>query len=198
MSQILTNYLNNGSVGSTVGGTGTAIKYFPNITGPSIGVAPSTPSATSAVGQMEVPGSNRLNGQIFEVVASGNFLVGAGSGSTTVNIQLQANTGTRTSPTYTTIAQSGVVHPEALAATYYPWFIDCVLEGDTLSGIVQGTQFVMVDSVVEQAWLTLTNSLTGIAFGGANEPAFGLVVGITFGTSNAANAANLYAFQLLG
>ena len=199
MAQAIVNYSINGANPSTVGGTGTSIKYFPNLPGPSIGVANVTPSATSAAGQMLVPGSNRLNGQPFHVCASGNFEVGAGGGSATVTIALRANTGTVTTPVYTTIATSTAYAAEALDGVFYPFDFDVKIQGDSQSALIQGQQTVLIDNSVNVAATALTSSLFGLlpatgAFAG--EPPFGLVLGITFGTSEVGNSANLFAFSI--
>ena len=193
MSQTIANYSINGANPSTVGGTGTAIKYFPNLPGPSINVNNTTPSATSAAGQLLVPGNNQLNGQPFTVLASGNILAGSGGGSTTITVAIYANTGTVASPTYTTLG-TGAFSAEVLDNVAYPFSIKLDMEGDTLSGIVQGTQQVLIDNVVETSTAALTHALTGINF--ATNPPFGLVCGVTFGTSESGNSANLYRFSI--
>lgn len=201
MSQTLTQYSINGANPSTVGGTGTAAKYFPNLPGPSIGVANLTPSATSAAGQLLVPGSNRLNGQPFHVFAAGNFEVGAGGGSATVTLTLSANTGTVSTPIYTTIAASTAYAAEALDGVFYPFLIDVSIEGDSQSGLIQGTQTIQIDNTANRAGTQLVSSLAGIlpatgAFAG--EPPFGLVLSVTFGTSEVGNSANLFRFSVEG
>ena len=202
MSQTLTQYSINGANPSTVGGTGAAIKYFPNLPGPSIGVSNLTPSATSAAGQLLVPGSNRLNGQPFHIFAAGNFEVGAGGGSSTVTITLNANTGTVSTPVYTKIAGSTAYATEALDGVFYPFCLDVLVQGDSQSALIQGNQTVYIDNTQNVAGSTvLTSSLAGLlpatgAF--ANEPPFGLVLGITFGTSESGNSANLFRFSIEG
>ena len=194
MAVTIANYSINGANPSTVGGTGTAAKYFPNLPGPSIGASNLTPSATNAAGQLLVPGSNRLNGQKFNVLASGNFVVGTGGGSSTVTLTLSANTGTVASPTYTTIAASTAYASEALDGVYYPFLIDVTVQGDTLSGIIQGTQTIYIDNSINRAATALNSTLSGLNF--ATEPPFGLVLSVTFGTSVAGNSANLYRFSI--
>lgn len=203
MAQTLTQYQVNGSNPSTVGGSGigTSIAYFPNLPGPSIGVANTTPSASSAKGQLLVPGSNRLNGQQFHVLAAGNFEVGAGGGSATVTLTLQANTGTVTTPVYTTIAASTAYAAEALDGVFYPFSMDVTIEGDSQSALIQGTQTIYIDNTINRAGTVLNSTLSGLlpatgAF--ANEPPFGLVLGITFGTSETGNSANLFRFSIEG
>ena len=192
MATTIANYSINGAVFSTVGGTGTAIKYFPNQPGPSIGVANTTPSATSAAGQLLVPGSNRLNGQPFSVLAAGDITAGSGGGSTTITVAIYANTGTVSSPTYTTLG-TGAFSAEVVDGVAYPFNIELKMQGSTLSGIVQGSQTVYIDNVSEASG-ALTHALTGINF--ASEPPFGLVCGVTFGTSESGNTANLYRFSV--
>ena len=193
MAVTIANYSINGANPSTVGGTGTAIKYFPNLPGPSIGVANTTPSATNAAGQLLVPGNNQLNGQPFSVFAAGNILAGSGGGSTTITVAIYANTGTVSSPTYSTLA-TGSFAAEVVDNVAYPFYIEAKLQGDTLSGIVMGTQFVLIDNVIETATAHITTALTGINF--ATNPPFGLVCGVTFGTSESGNSANLYRFSI--
>jgi hypothetical protein len=210
MSQALTQYSINGSSPSTVGGTGTAIKYFPNLPGPSIGVSNLTPSATSAAGQLLVPGSNRLNGQSFNVLATGNFAVGVGGGSSTVTFTLRANTGTVAAPVYTTIAASGAYAAEASDGVFYPFDMNVKITGDSLSALIQGTQTFLIDNTISTAGAALTSTLAGLlpstsnSYPGINpvllpfqvEPVFGLVLGVTFGTSVVGNTANLYNFAI--
>jgi hypothetical protein len=204
MAVTIANYNVNGAFPSTVGGTGVAIKYFPNIPGASIGVNNVTPSATSANGQLAIPSNNRLNGQYFTVLASGDFEVGSGGACPSATIALYANVGTILTPSYVTLATTGAITTQALTGAFYPWYIVCDLQGSTNSGIVQGKFASMVDgtSVVSA---TLTNNLSGINFNGASpatpaglvmQPPFGLVIGITFSVSEPGNSANLYEFQV--
>src|SRR5580698_109665 len=101
---VLNDFQCNGLFPSVVGGNSTSVLYFPRLLGSSIGVQSVAPSATSAAGQLVVPGFNELNGQLFTVRAAGNFGSDTGDASGTVAVQLYANTGTVTSPIYTSIA----------------------------------------------------------------------------------------------
>ena len=193
MSQTIANYSINGANPTTVGGLGAAIKYFGNLPGPSIGVSNTTPSSTSAAGQLLVPGNNQLNGQPFTVIAAGNILAGSGGASESITVAIYANTGTVSTPTYTTLA-TGAFAAEAFDNVAYPFYIKVDLCGDTQSGIVQGTQLVVIDNVVETATAALTHALTGINF--ATNPPFGLVCGVTFATTETGNSANLYRFSI--
>ena len=194
MSWTINNYSITGANPSTVGGTGTGTKFFPNLPGPSIGVANTTPSSTSGVGQLDVPGSNRLNGIVFHALASGNFEVGAGGACPSVTITVSANTGTKQSPSYTVLATTGAITAQNLDGVFYPWYVDDTLEGDTLSGVVQGSFSSQTDGVAVSG-TTLTHNLSGINFS-TQEPAFGLVVGVQFSVSEPGNSANMYQFQI--
>lgn len=190
--QTIANYAVNGSNPSSVGGTGigTAIAYFPNLPGASIGIAATTPSATNAKGQLSMPGGNRLNGQIFNVFASGNATPNANSN--TLTITLQAQTGAvLTSPSYSTIGASGAT-ALTTAALYYPWSLSAQLVWDSQSGILKG-QFASVVNATFVTWAA-TTTVTGLT--SAGEPPFGLVIAATFGTSGALNKANLFNFQV--
>ena len=87
MSNVL-DFQVSGSSPSTVGGLGTTVKYFPRLLGPSIGVAPSTPSSTSAAGVLMLPAQNVYNGQLLNVIASGSFGNDSGDPSGTITVQL--------------------------------------------------------------------------------------------------------------
>ena len=106
-----------------------------------------------------------------------------------------------TAPTYTVLASTGAFAPgvDGIAYNFSLW---AEIFGDTNSGIVGGIQFSQINNTVTNASVTaLTNSLTGINFNVGNpllpqSAPFGLVVGITFGASNAANLAHLYQFSI--
>ena len=217
----------NGILGSKVGGTGTTIKYFPRLVGisgttigsaglggvsgssvaaPLFGTAPSTPSTTSAVGALFVPAASVYNGQQINVLVSGNVGSDTGDPSGTVNIQLQVVTGSLLAPTYTTICSTS-----ALALTFAsaePWFIEANLIGDTASGILVGNYTAMLGNTLHTtsgtvAAAPLDNVVAGLNYSTGNPllqqgAVFGLVVGVTFGTSDASNKASLFEFTVEG
>lgn len=196
---VISDFQVSGGNPSTVGGTGTAVKYFPRTLGPSIGVAPSTPSSTSPVGMLPVPGDNRLNGQFFRIQTAGNIIAGAAAGSETASVQLYAVTGTLAAPTYTSIATTGTITPP-VDGVERSWAITATLYGDTLSGLVGGSYVGFNNGVAGSATST-TAVLSGINFGEGNTGfghgiPFGLVVGVTFSVSNSANSAKMYQLQL--
>ena len=89
---------------------------------------------------------------------------------------------------------AGSFAAEVVDGVAYPFSMEIKLEGDSGSGIVQGTQFVLIDNVVETATAAISHVLTGINF--ATNPPFGLVCGVTFGTSESGNSASLYRFSI--
>jgi hypothetical protein len=190
----------NGAFGSTVGGLGASVKYFPRPLGPSIGVAPSTPSSTSAAGALMLPAQNVYNGQVFDVIASGSFGNDTGDPSGTVTVQLYAVTGSFASPTYTSIATTGAMTP---FYSVQPWSIRAELVGVSKAGanglLIGNYQSNLRGSVV--APTTVTNIVTGLDFNAGN-PALqqgavlGFVVGVTFGTTDASNSATLNEFTV--
>lgn len=200
---VIADFQVNGLFPSTVGGIGTAIKYFPRILGTSIGNQSVAPSATSAAGQLVVPANGELNGQNFRVRIAGDVL--DFTGGTTYNVVLYANTGTVASPNYVALASTGAVGSANTARASFN--LDVNLFGTTLAGNVGGyyNSVTQTPAGVQtaKAQAALDNPLTGINFnaGQASPPgngiAFGLVVGITFATSVAQNAANLYQFQIV-
>ena len=200
----------NGQFPSTVGGTGTAIKYFGRNAAFAAGAtwtSPVTPSSTNANGALIVPADNKLNGQLLEVVASGAFLPGTTiTSSETVKVELYAVTGTLTSPTYTLLADIGAsAFAPGVDGIWYNFSFDVLLQGNNDSGIVGGVYTSVVNNTVERNNVALQNSLTGIVFGqngtvnavpGALGGPFGLVVGITFSQSGSDNKGKLYEFSI--
>lgn len=210
---VINDFQVNGMFPSVVGGTGATVKYFPRLLGTSIGVQSVAPSATSAVGQLAVPGGNELNGQWFDVQCGGNIIAGNSDSSTNVEVALYAQTSAvLTSPAYTKIATTGPVGmPYSNQA--YGWGLRVQLLGENKSGVVRGLQQSYVGSAAFSVPATLTASLSNINFlsgasaalqatsGGAGTAggymvAFGLVVGVTFTDSDAANSASLYQFTI--
>lgn len=200
MSNVL-DFSVNGVFPSKVGGTGTAVKYFPRPLGPSIGVAPLTPSATSAVGALFIPGGNVYNAQQINVLATGTFGNDTGDPSGTVLIKLYAVTGSLTAPTYTALAATATMTPSALGIVNN-WAIDAILYGDGASGILGGSfsayQNGQLSGSANQNSLA---TISGLDFNLGNSKlgqgaVLGLVVGVTFGTSDASNTASLYEFTI--
>jgi hypothetical protein len=159
------------------------------------------------LGQLAVPGRNELNGCAFNIRAAGNFEVGSGGACPNVTIDVVANTGTISSPTYTVIMTSGAITAQNLTGTFYDWFFDGEVQGTTGSGTLQGAYDCVVDTTLVKNHQALTNTLTGLVWGptatqqqGANiattDPVFGLLVRVTFSVSEPGNAANLYQFEL--
>lgn len=160
---------------STVGGTLTLAKIFPSLLN---NLAPAS---------LAVPVS--ANGQIITVRASGNLFVHGTS--PTVNLVLQ-NGSSLTAASNTTVSTGTSAQALTTGATY-PFAAVIDLQGDQTSGIVQ---VVNAKFVVDGISVALTNtSLTGVSFNGSSA-ALNLVVGITFGVSDALNTASLQEFVL--
>ncbi|VVB52073.1 Uncharacterised protein [uncultured archaeon] len=199
MSNVL-DYGVNGSFPSKVGGLGTTVKYFPRPLGPSIGVAPLTPSSTSAVGALILPAANVFNGQLFNVLAGGSFGSDTGDPSGTVTIQLFAVTGTLASPTYTALASTGAITPTYAAA--YGWALDVTLVGDNNSGVLGGYYDAIARGILVNSSHKVTDAvISGLNFNTGNVglgqgAVMGFVVGATFGTSDATNTASLFEFTI--
>jgi hypothetical protein len=199
---IVGNWQINGSNPSTVGGTGTTSKYFNSPSANFTSGVSTTPNSTNAFGQLPVRGDNEFNGQRFVVEASGDFQVGPGGACPSVTFDLQANTGTITSPTYTTIATSGAVTAQTNTGVSYPWALVATITGTTAAGTISGTQTWVVDNTVGVNNGALTSVLSGLNFLGGgtlnNLPVFGLVMRVTFSVSEPGNKANLYYFVVSG
>jgi hypothetical protein len=192
---VIADFQVNGLFPSVVGGNSTSALYFPRVlgtNGPNGGQSVA-PSSTSAAGQLAVPGNSILNGQTFKVLVGASFGSDTGDASGTVTLNLSANTGTVSSPSYTIIATSGAITPNLAQAEDIS--LEVTLFCSTKSGIVQGYQTgVKNQGVLAQA--ALTNNLSSINMG--NAVPFGLVASVVFGTGNATNTASLYQFQIVG
>lgn len=203
MSNVLDFFGVNGLNPTKVGGTGVSIKYFPRILGSSIGSIPSTPSATSPVGMLSVPAGAVYNGQQLNVLATGNFGNDTGDPSGTVNVQLQVVTGSLASPTYTTVAATGAMTPSAIGIVNN-WALDVILYGDDVSGILGGSYNAYQNGGqvnLSKLGVKTDTSVSGISYNAGNPSlgqgvAFGLVVGVTFGTSDASNKASMFQFTV--
>ena len=190
----------NGAFPSKVGGTGLTVKYFPRPLGSSIGVAPTTPSSTSAVGALFIPANNVFNGQQLNVLATGSFGSDTGDPSGTVTVKLYGVTGTLTAPVYTVLATTTAFTPTYAAAE--SWAFDVVLYGDSNSGTLGGSFSAYIQGQLNNSTpANTTNILTGLNFNTGNAAlqqgaVCGLVMGVTFGTSDASNAASLFQFTI--
>jgi hypothetical protein len=69
------------------------------------------------------------------------------------------------------------------------------LMGDSRSGVVQGSYIGQIDNLLVSS--ALVNNLYDINFSTLTGQAFGLVVGVSWGTEDPGNIANLYQFELL-
>jgi len=208
MAQPITNLLINGANPVSVGGTGTAIKYFPAVPGASIGVA------SPKNGILFIPGNGEANSQRMSVRSAGNFTIGTpgvGVASPAVTIALYpvtfpnqsaavANSNPSSGLTSTAVIGSTAIISQTFAAAsdiagYYPWTFSVELQGDTLSGLVQGvTGNISIDGIAGTYTPALVTGLTLINF--SNPAPFGLVVGVTFSVSDPQALANMYQFDL--
>lgn len=194
MSQVIANYAANGNFPITVGGTGTQVKYFPNIPGPSIGVSNTTPSATNSKGMLPIPGNGRVNGQLLTVDVVGSIFTDPTLACPTITVKLYAVTGTQTNPIYSSLVTTPGLTTTSLAFIDEPFRITASISADTNSGVLQGTGSAVYNNVVVTATAALGTTLTGINMS-ADVP-FGLVVGVTFSLSGANNLATLTQFTV--
>lgn len=229
---VVSSYEVSAAFPSTVGGTGTAIKYFfsnppqslwnvgqPGVNSPAqSSQLGQVPSSTSALGQLPFPmglssmvGAGKLVGTRLRM-----YMSGSASSATTPTIQpvIQLNSGTVSSPSYSSIAL-----PAASAAltankpVYFSISVDAAFDynagnfnGSFKAYYASAAAGTPLATYVSEA--TLSATVTGLALGqaaappagvgvGGGFPGFGFVCGITFGTSDASNTASLYEFKLL-
>ena len=185
-----------------VGGSGATVKYFPRLLGSSIGAVPVTPSSTSAVGSLFVPAGGVYNSQQLEVLATGTFGNDTGDPSGTVNIKLYVVTGTTAAPIYTAVASTGALTPSAIGLVN-SWALDVKLFGADAGGILGGGYSAYQNGALANSTPKSTDTtVSGISFNAGNSglgqgAAFGLVVGVTFGTTDASNTASMFQFSVL-
>lgn len=212
MAQPVTNLLINGLNPSSVGGTGTTIKYFPFQPGVSIGVASS--KAPSGAGVLFAPGNGEANGQRMSIRASGNLTISGDTSSPNITLGLYPVTYVGTVGTIgatailsQTLTASGTTEPFAVL----PWALsaDIVADGLVAQPFQAGGPFgnggsgiAMLVAGFSQIDVTASGQVSGIVIAGLSNVnmnaaiPFGLCVGITFSQSSAANAANMYQFDL--
>ena len=206
----------SGVLQSVVSGLGSTVKYFPrpNV---SSGNQVLLPSATNATGQLGISNAIRtfigngagmfgvtggkLLGQMFRVVLAGQINQASGGTST---VSLYANNGSlfndgspaNPGPSYTQIASTGA------QSGNQPWMIEAEISMPSFVGLsgppvapspIVGQYSAMFGGAFHNTnntnpWVTLDSPEN-------NNPFF--VVGVTFGTSNSANSAALYQFQIL-
>lgn len=186
---------------STVGGLGTTAKIFPAL-------GKQQPAGTVSLPlTILVPNNGAFEGQQFDVGASGNLTLGSTS-SPTINFLLQ-NGSSLTYSSNTTICTLASALTGLTVSDSYPFSFKATLQGDSLSGIVQVVYASMFIDGATAGTITST-SLTGISFltnasTGQNPALVGnspaaqalsLVFGITFGVTDAKNAANLMQFAI--
>lgn len=179
--------INEAPAAANVGGTGTSMDIFP------------LSSNSSKACILTVPASAKLEGRKWRASAQGVVTV-AGT-SPTVTLSIQSGTSL-TSGSNTTVAASSAISLTTSAS--YPWLIEIECVGSTLSGTLSGYVRSEVGSAVPVV-AALASVLSGLVFtpsvGRDNiinmaDPAISLVIGVTFGVSNASNLATMYQFTL--
>lgn len=202
MADFATQLLINGANPVTVGGTGTAVKYFPAAPGASIG------AASNSYGFIFVPGASRANGQIVEVRASGNFICPpADATSPAVTIGLYASFNLlpgRVNPS--SLVNSASLSPALAISTLasyqepaatpgvvaVPWKLKASLNADNDSELLQGDYSIQVDNGSLQTGAI--TSVAGVLM--SQDIPFGLLIGVTFSQTGAGNLAKMFEFGM--
>lgn len=165
-------------------------------------------SNTALPNTIGAPGKSILEAKRFYVRAEGTALV-ATSGYT-LKASLLANTGaaapaTPFTSTNWTLLGAGTARAIATSDLYAAWWIEAVLQFDSLSGLMQGTFNQMVNNLYDGA-AAISNQPSGI--NGTNlsitqgstvvaptDPAIVFAVALTFGTAGA-NVGNLVNWEV--
>jgi hypothetical protein len=187
MSDIFSSAGVNYANPSTIGGTGSGVKIFPAL----------ILTTTAAILQI----LEQQQGQIVTLNAAGNVHL---HGTSPTLIPTLQSGSSLTSTNNTTVSALTSAQLFASTGATYPWALTVKLQGDNASGVVQ---------VISASWscngttsTSFTNtSLTGVTFSGTSagdgfsnpEKGVTLCLGLNFGVSDSANAANLYQFELV-
>jgi hypothetical protein len=174
-----------GTIGS-VGASSTAILTFPLVPPPGASVTPTQAAV------LNVQGSSRMEGKRFTIRASGRATFGS-TANPTLNLGLYSGTSL-ISTNNTLVGALGSAASQTVSTTV-PFSYEATLQGDSTSGIVQGTFAMMINNTITAASQITANSnagLTGVNF--ASEPALQFVFAVTFGVSDAKNLAVLDEF----
>lgn len=156
---------------------------------------------------LNIPGSNRLNGQPFVVRAAGYINLAAGTYTATVQPLVYASSTSG----FTAAAGNVVAYSVAAvtltmtstAAVATPYEVEVHFQGDTTTGLLQGWYQGLVPTTstgttvtsVATAPTVLTRVLSAINF--ASEPPAQVAFGITLaGTASATPVIALTSFQL--
>jgi hypothetical protein len=174
-----------GTIG-TIGASSTAILTFP------LSSPPGGPAVPTQAAVLNIQGSSRMEGKRFIIRASGRATFGTTS-SPTLNLGLYS--GTSLTSTSNTLVGALASAASQTISTTVPFSYEAILQGDSTSGIVQGTFGMMINNTITAAAAITANSsagLSGVNF--ASEPALQFVFAVTFGVSDTKNLAVLDEF----
>lgn len=147
-----------------------------------------TSASSSVPVKLFLPGSGKLTGKGFRVVASGQVTTAT---SANVTVTLQSGTSATTGSN-TTIEASGAVAVNTTSSPFKVWadlIVDDVLKTLRGSG---GSQVAGTTASLA----TLDNSPTSIDPAAAEDGSLAFTVGVTFSSGNASNVADLKDFHL--
>jgi hypothetical protein len=192
MSTIVSTAGINGSNPSVVGGTGTGVKVFPAIGGPSFnnGGNSLTNASVATTPAQVFARAPQSEGQIFTIKAAGNLYV-HGTSPTIVFSLYKGKSLTATSDTLVATCSAQSLSTGAS----YPFYFSITGQGDANSGLIQfGSATLYLDGVsttftIQSSGIPLTSQdllTTDVPF----------CVAAQFGVSDALNVANLQQFVL--
>lgn len=153
---------------------------------------------------LNVPGSNRLNGQPFRVRAAGFVSFAAGTYTSSVQTLLHAST----TAGFTAAAASAVYSAAAVAVTIaaatakvIPWFVETIVSGDSTSGLLNVVNEANMNNGAQQITAPAVGVNVPTAVNFATEPPLQFAASIQVGsTSNtfplSAVTTSLTVFQL--
>lgn len=143
------------------------------------------------------PGSSRLEQSPFRVRACGWVKIPAGTFTATLVAALYGVAGaaawTAASGNQIALSGSQSYTQAGTTAVVVPFEVDCLCEGDSTSGILQGAYAAMVNNVLTASTL-LANKPTSVNF--ATEPPLQFAAGVTLTNAGATAVCNLGSFYL--
>lgn len=152
------------------------------------------------------PGSNRLNGQPFRVRAAGYVTFAAGTYTSSVQTLLYAST----TAGFTAAAASAIYSQAAVAVTVssatakvFPWVIESLIEGDSVSGLLNIQSLGSFNNGAQQTVVPAAGVNVPTAVNFATEPPLQFAASVVVGTTSntyplTGGSANLTQFQIEG
>lgn len=179
---------------------GPAVSPITGTTGGVFNVIPGEPGA-GAQAALNLLGSGKMNGQQFQVKASGLVSLAAGTYTATVQPLVYASTTNGfTAAVGSAIYSAAAVNVTVSAATakLVPWFAVIELEGDSTSGLLNGIYHGNMNNGAQQLvdFANIANAPTSINF--STEPPLQFAIGTTLTNGGTGTVCSILEWEIVG